>query len=334
MKAFRLANPTTLDQAIELLKANRVRGARGKAQLLAGGQDLLTEMKEHLAEPEVVVNLKGIRGLDEIRVEASGSLSIGALARLSDLEEHDGVRKSHSLLAEAARSVASPQIRSVATVGGNLCQRPRCWYYRNEHAKCIKKGGSECFSHDGLNKYNAILGGGPSWIVHPSDLAPALVALDAKATLRGSGGERAVPLETFFTLPSEGSVLQENVLQEDEVLERVDVPAPASGSRGTYLKFKERGSFDFALASVAVSLVLDGGKVARARLVLGGVAPIPWRAPDAEAALVGKALDEAAIRAAAEASVKGAEPLSMNAYKVPLAKGLVVRALQSLAKAS
>jgi xanthine dehydrogenase YagS FAD-binding subunit len=333
MKAFRLANPTTLDQAIELLKANRVRGARGKAQLLAGGQDLLTEMKEHLAEPEVVVNLKGIHGLDEIRADGAGAFAIGALARLSDLEEHEGVQKHHPMLAEAARSVASPQIRSVATVGGNLCQRPRCWYFRNEHAKCIKKGGSECFSHDGLNKYNAILGGGPSWIVHPSDLAPALVALDARATLRGGAGERAVPLESFFTLPSEGSVLQENVLQEDEVLARVDVPAPASGTRGTYLKFKERGSFDFALASVAVSLVLEGGKVARARLVLGGVAPIPWRAPDAEAVLVGKALDDAAFRAAAEAAVKGAEPLSMNAYKVPLAKGLVVRALQSLAKA-
>jgi xanthine dehydrogenase YagS FAD-binding subunit len=334
MKAFRLANPTTLDQVVEILKANRTRGARGRAQILAGGQDLLTEMKEHLAEPDVVVNLKGIGGLDEIRVEAGGAIAIGALAKLADLEEHEGVRKHVPLLAEAARSVASPQIRSVGTVGGNLCQRPRCWYFRNEHAKCIKKGGSECFSHDGENKYNAILGGGPSWIVHPSDLAPALVALEARATIRGGAGERTVPLEQFFTLPSEGSILQENVLQEDEVLTRVDVPAQPSGTRGTYLKFKERGSFDFALASVAVSLALEGGKVARARLVLGGVAPIPWRAPEAEAALVGQALDEATMRRAAEAAVHGAEPLSKNAYKVPLAKGLVVRALQSLAKAT
>jgi xanthine dehydrogenase YagS FAD-binding subunit len=331
MKAFRLANPTTIDQVVEILKANSQRGARNRAQVLAGGQDLLTEMKEHLAEPDVVVNLKGIRGLDEIRAEGSG-LAIGALVRLADLEENERVRTAFPMLAEAARSVASPQIRSVGTVGGNLCQRPRCWYFRNEHAKCIKKGGSECFSHDGLNKYNAILGGGPSWIVHPSDLAPALVALGAKATVRGSSGTRTVPLEEFFTLPSEGSVLQENVLQDDEILERVDVPAAPAGSRGTYLKFKERGSFDFALASVAVSVVVQSGKVSEARLVLGGVAPVPWRCPDAEKALVGKALDAETFRAAAEAALQGAEPLAQNAYKVPLAKGLVVRALQSLAR--
>ena len=171
-----------------------------------------------------------------------------------------------------------------------------------------------------------------SWIVHPSDLAPALVALGAKATVRGSSGTRTVPLEEFFTLPSEGSVLQENVLQDDEILERVDVPAGPAGSRGTYLKFKERGSFDFALASVAVSVVVHSGKVSEARLVLGGVAPVPWRCPDAEKALVGKALDAETLRAAAEAALHGAEPLAQNAYKVPLAKGLVVRALQSLAK--
>ena len=331
MKAFKLANPTTLDQAIEVLRANRQRGARGKAQVLAGGQDLLTEMKEHLAEPDVVVNLKGIRDLDAIRDDAD-ELSIGALATLTALEEHERVRARFPMLAEAARSIASPQIRSVGTVGGNLCQRPRCWYYRNEHAKCIKKGGSECFAHDGQNKYSAILGGGPSWIVHPSDLAPALVALEARVTVRGAAGERTVPIDRFFTLPSEGSVLQENVLADDEVLSRVDVPAPPSGARGTYLKFKERGSFDFALASVAVLLAIESGKISRARVVLGGVAPIPWRAPGAEAALVGHAMDEATYRAAAEAALQGAAPLAQNAYKVPLAKGLVIRALQALGR--
>src|SRR5262249_41944733 len=152
------------------------------------------------------------------------------------------------------RSIASPQIRSFGTLGGNLCQRPRCWYYRNEQAKCIKKGGSECFSHDGLNKYNAILGGGPSYIVHPSDLAPALVVLDAQVLLRGPGGERSLPIERFFTLPSEGSVLKENVLADDEILISVAIPAPAAPTRSTYLKFKERGSFDFALVSVAASI--------------------------------------------------------------------------------
>jgi CO/xanthine dehydrogenase FAD-binding subunit len=235
-EAFRLANPTTLDQVVEILKANRQRGARSRAQVLAGGQDLLTEMKEHLAEPEVVVNLKGIGGLDEIRVDATGALAIGALARLADLEEHEGVRKHAPMLAEAARSVASPQIRSVGTVGGNLCQRPRCWYFRNEHAKCIKKGGSECFSHDGENKYTR-----SSAAARPGSSTersrPALVALEARATLRGGSGERTVPRE-FFTLPSEGSVLQENVLQDtrwsDEDRRAGAAPprgAPTSSSR-------------------------------------------------------------------------------------------------------
>jgi xanthine dehydrogenase YagS FAD-binding subunit len=333
MKAFTLANPTSLEQALEILAARNKRGSRERAQLLAGGQDLLTEMKEHLAEPEVLVNLKGIAGLDRIEVDASGALAIGALATLAALEEHAAVREKFPVLAEAARSIASPQIRSFGTVGGNLCQRPRCWYYRSEHAKCIKKGGSECFSYSGLNKYNAILGGGPSYIVHPSDLAPALVALDAEVRVRGPAGERALPLERFFTLPAEGRVVRENVLADDEILVSVKVPALPAGTRSTYLKFKERGSFDFALASVALALTFQGAEVSRARLVLGGVAPIPWRSPDAEKALVGRAMDESSWKAAAEAALLEADPLEHNAYKVPLAKGLIRRALQALARA-
>ncbi|MFN0009096.1 MAG: FAD binding domain-containing protein [Planctomycetota bacterium] len=332
MKAFRLANPTSLEAALELLAAGNQRGARSRAQLLAGGQDLLTEMKEHLAEPEVLVNLKGIAGLDRIEVASDGGLVIGALVTIAALEEHAEVRERFTVLHEAAHSIASPQIRSFGTVGGNLCQRPRCGYYRNEHAKCIKKGGSECFSHDGLNKYNAILGGGPSYIVHPSDLAPALVVLEAEVRLRGPAGERTVPIERFFTLPSEGSVLKENVLGDDEILLSVRVPAPASGTRSTYLKFKERGSFDFALVSVAAALVVEAGQVARARLALGGVAPIPWRAGDAEKVLVGKAMEASAWKAAGEAAMLEADPLKHNAYKVPLAQGLIHRALQSLAR--
>ena len=334
MKAFTLLNPTTLEQALEVLAERNRRGSKGRAQLLAGGQDLLTEMKEHLAEPEIVVNLKGIGGLDRIDVDGGGALTIGALATIAALEEHPEVRARFRVLAEAAASIASPQIRGFGTVGGNLCQRPRCWYYRSEHAKCIKKGGSECFSHDGLNKYNAILGGGPSYIVHPSDLAPALVALEAEVTLRGPGGERKLPIEKFFTLPSEGSVLKENVLADDEILVSVRVPSPPSATRSTYLKFKERGSFDFALASVAAVVSVDSGNVTRARLALGGVAPIPWRSPDAEKALVGKPLaDEKAWKAAGEAAMLEADPLKHNAYKVPLAKGLIHRALQALGRA-
>ncbi|HVS11691.1 MAG TPA: xanthine dehydrogenase family protein subunit M [Planctomycetota bacterium] len=336
MKAFELVLPASLEQALaELPEPARGREtARESVKLLAGGQDLLGELKEHLVEPERVVDLKRIPGLERIEPAPDGSIGIGALATVAALGEDAAVARGFAVLREAALSVASPQIRNVGTVGGNLCQRPRCWYYRHEKALCLKKGGSECFAHGGLNKYNAILGGGPSYIVHPSDLAPALVALGAEVTLRGKGGERTLALERFFTLPSEGSVLRENVLASDEILTRVKLPAPpAGGWRSTYVKFKERGSYDFALASVALALSMQGDTIREARLCLGGVAPIPWRVSAAEAALAGRKIDAEAARAAGEAALKGAEPLQHNAYKIPLAKALVAKALLALAKA-
>ena len=332
MKAFSLLQPKSLDDAIRLMDRARRPEPAGARKLLAGGQDLLTEMKEHLAEPEELVNLKSVPGLDRIAGDASGALSIGALCTLSKLAEAAPVRERFRGLREAALSIASPQIRSQGTVGGNLCQRPRCWYYRNEHARCLKKGGTECFAYSGLNKYNAILGGGPSYIVHPSDLAPALVALDAKVTIAGPSGARAIELAQFFKLPSEGDATRENVLGESDVLTQVEVPAPAAGMVSTYVKFKERGSFDFALSAVALCLWMDGDRVRTARVVLGGVAPIPWRARDAEKALEGRKLDAETMKAASEAAVKGAEPLEMNKYKVPLTKGLMIRALEGVSR--
>ncbi|MBI5364017.1 MAG: xanthine dehydrogenase family protein subunit M [Planctomycetes bacterium] len=327
MKSFTLLNPKTLEHATRALAA----APSSSARVLAGGQDLLTEMKEHLVEPEQLVNLKGIPGLDRIEFTAAGACTIGALVTIGALEEHAGVRERLRLLAEAAASVGSPQIRTVGTVGGNLCQRPRCWYYRSEHAKCLKKGGDECFSFSGMNKYNAILAGGPSYIVHPSDLAPALVALGASATLVSAAGERTVPLEEFFTLPSAGDVKHENVLRQGEVLTKVLVPAPEAGLSSTYLKFRERGSYDFALASVALCLWRDGARIRKARVALGGVAPVPWRSFPTEKALEGAAFEPSTFEKAAAAAVTGAEPLGQNDYKIPLTKGLVVRALQSLA---
>ena len=333
MKAFEHARPASLAAALELLPKGRDPKARERTRVVAGGQDLYTEMKERLAEPELLVDLKGV-GLDAIEQAPDGALSIGALVTLSALEEHGDVRARLPVLHEAAGSVASVQIRNVGTVGGNLCQRPRCWYYRHPDAVCIKKGGAECFAYGGLNKYNAILGGGPSYIVHPSDLAPALVALGASVELTGPRGARVIELERFFTLPSEGSVLRENVLAADEILTRVMVPPLAGdGWRSTYLKFRERGSYDFALASVALALRMQGGRIAEARLVLGGVAPIPWRCLDAETALVGRAVDAETCALAGEAALRGAEPLEHNAYKVPLAQGLITQALTQLASA-
>lgn len=329
MHAFTLKNARTLEQALAALAENA--GAKNQpARLLAGGQDLLTEMKEHLVEPRTLVNLKGIAGLDRIEFTAAGACTIGALVTVAALEEHAGVRERLRVLAEAAASVGSPQIRSVGTVGGNLCQRPRCWYYRSEHAKCLKKGGDECFSFSGMNKYNAILAGGPSYIVHPSDLAPALVALDASVTLASAAGERTVAIEAFYTLPSDGDLQRETVLRSDEVLTKIEIPAPDAGVAGTYLKFRERGSYDFALAAVALCVVREGGKIKKARVALGGVAPVPWRSLPAEAALVGAPWERATFEKAAAAAVMGAESLGQNAYKIPLTKGLVIRALQSL----
>jgi xanthine dehydrogenase YagS FAD-binding subunit len=274
-----------------------------------------------------VVNLKNIRGLDRITLNARG-LTIGALVTLSELEEHAGVRKSYPGLAEAAHSIATPQIRNLGTVGGNLCQRPRCWYFRLEEVVCLKKGGSECYAATGENKYNAIIGGGPSYIVHPSDLAPVLLALDARVTVTGAAGKRVIPLDKFFTLPSQGNIRRENVLTNDDIITEIFVPASALAAHSTYLKFKERESLDFALASVAAAVQLGANKTVRdARLVLGGVAPIPWRVPAAEKFLVGKQLSADVLTEAGKIALAEAKPLEKNAYKVPLAQTLVRRAL-------
>ncbi|MBI5433641.1 MAG: xanthine dehydrogenase family protein subunit M [Planctomycetes bacterium] len=330
MKAFELARPVTLDQALQELEKDSAK--RDRTKLFAGGQDLVTELKEHLVEPDKLVDLKRIPGLDRIEVQPDGSLVIGCLVTLATLAEHAETKNFFTALAEAARSVGSAQIRSQGTVGGNLNQRPRCWYYRHELAPCLKKGGSECYAYAGLNKYNAILGGGPSYIVHPSDLAPALVAFDAEVTLRGAKGERKLALEEFYTLPAEADVTRETVLAPDEILTHVRVPAKPGWS-STYVKFKERGSYDFALASVAVAVRAAGSPrtIQDARLVLGGVAPKPWNVPKAAEALLG--IDGVKTwTAAGNRAVAGAEPLAHNAYKVPLVKGLILQAMEALAK--
>jgi xanthine dehydrogenase YagS FAD-binding subunit len=253
---------------------------------------------------------------------------------LTQLEEHPVVRASFPGLAAAAHSIATPQIRNLGTVGGNLCQRPRCWYFRLEEVVCLKKGGSECYAAKGENKYNAILGGGPSYIVHPSDLAPMLVALGASVSVTGAEGKRVISLDKFFTLPSEGSIRRENVLKNDDIITAIHVPASALAAHSTYLKFKERESLDFALASVAAAVELGPNKtVSQARIVLGGVAPIPWPAPAAEKFLTGKTLSAAVLAETARLALAGAAPLEKNAYKIPLTQTLVRRALAKVATA-
>jgi len=261
-----------------------------------------------------------------LSLDAKG-LTIGALITLTELEEHQGVRRNLPGLAEAAHSVASPQIRNLGTVGGNLCQRPRCWYFRLEEVECLKKGGSICYAAEGENKYHAILGGGPSYIVHPSDLAPMLVALGAQLTVVGPEGKKVIPIEKFFTLPAEGSIRRENVLKNDEIVTEIYVPQSGFSAHSTYLKFKERDSLDFAMASVAAAVQMSGNTVKEARIVLGGVAPIPWRVPAAEKYLAGKSLTKETMTEAGKIALAGAKPLDKNAYKVPLTQTLVRRAL-------
>jgi xanthine dehydrogenase YagS FAD-binding subunit len=281
-------------------------------------------MKAYIIRPPRVVNLKTIKGSGTIKSDESG-LVIDALVTLSALIDHADVQKNYPGLAEAAHSIATPQIRNLGTVGGNLNQRPRCWYFRAEELHCLRKGGGECYAVGGENKYHAIFGDGPCVIVHPSDLSPMLMALNATAFITGPKGKREVPLEQYFVMPSE-NVRKENVLTSGEIVTEIHVPATAAKS--TYLKFKERSSLDFAMSSAAAVVEFNADKTVKsARIVLGGVAPIPWYVPKVGAFLVGKKLDDATIAQAGKMALDGASPLSQNGYKIPLTQTLVRRVL-------
>ena len=323
MEKFAYVNAENVEQASSLLS-----GEWGETMVIAGGTDLLGELKEYIETPAKVVNLKSIPGLDEIKADATG-LTIGALATVGDIAAHPTIQEHYTVLAEAAASVASPQIRNVGTLGGNLCQRPRCWYYRNPEIICLKKGGDMCYAVEGLSKYRAIFGGGPVYIVHPSDTAPALIALGATVKIIGPNGEKTMPLEEFFILP-DINPQRENVLEPNEVVAEVHVPKPPANTKSFYIKARERGSFDFALSSVAAAFEMNGSTCRAASIVLGGVAPIPWRSKEAEAALNGKRITEAVAKRAGSEAVKNAEPLTDNGYKVALTQNLVSRAVMKV----
>lgn len=323
MDNFSYSRPATLKDATAQLGKEH-----GRIALLAGGTDLLGSLKDHLEAPERLVNIRNLKELQGIRA-GRGGLTIGAATLIADIAENAMILQQVPLLAMAAGKVGTPQIRNMGTIGGNLCQRPRCWYYRNNYP-CFKHGGETCFSAAGENDYHAILEGGPSFIVHPSDTAPALVALGATARIVGASGERTVAFDKFFVTPRQ-DVRRENVLKADEVLAEITVPAAPAGSKAIYVKEMVREVWDFALCSVAAMVTVQNGVVQDARIVLGGVAPIPYRALKAEAALKGKPLDEASCAAAGLAAVDGARPLAKNAYKVPLTQTVVRRALLSLA---
>jgi xanthine dehydrogenase YagS FAD-binding subunit len=323
MDNFSYTRPATLKDATAQLGKER-----GKVMLIAGGTDLLGELKDSLTAPERLVTIRHLKELQGIRA-SQGGLTIGAATLLADVAESAAVQQQAPLLGMAAGKIGTPQIRNMGTIGGNLCQRPRCWYYRNNYP-CFKHGGNACFSATGENDYHAILEGGPSFIVHPSDTAPALVALGATLRIATRGRERTVPIERFFVTPRQDPA-RENILLPDEILAAIEVPNAPAGSRAIYVKEMVREVWDFALCSVAAMVTVRNGVVSDARIVLGGVAPIPYRALKAEAAITGRALDEASAAAAGAAAVDGARPLAKNGYKVPLTQAVVKRALLSLA---
>jgi xanthine dehydrogenase YagS FAD-binding subunit len=320
VKAFSYVNPKNEKEAIGALSAEP-----DKVMPLAGGQDLLARLKDYIAEPDRVVNVKG--ALDAtVTAMPGGGLKIGAAMKIADLAEHAQVVKLYPAMALAATEVGTPQIRNQGTVGGNLNQRPRCWYFRNEEFVCFKKGGNVCFSPAGENQFHAIFGNGPSFIVHPSSLAVPSVAYGATFRLAGPKGERMVSAADYFTMPTLQNVRTENVLAPNELLTHVILPAPGAVKSGHYeVRYKE--SHDWPIAFATVVIAMTGDTIKSARVVMGAVAPIPWRSQAAEAALVGKPLNEATAAAAAEAALREARPLSQNAYKVQVAKTAVKRAI-------
>ncbi len=336
MKTFASQNARTVAEAVTI--AQTVTSDGRSVSFAAGGTDLLQLVKDRIANrpgsgaPDVLVNLKTVAGLDQVAANGQGGLTVGGLATLAALSANAAIRDRYTVLAEAAESVATPQIRNVGTLAGNVCQRPWCWYYRNGFP-CYKAGGNECFSIAGENQLHAIFGGGPSFIVHPSDVAPALVALDASFRIVGPDGERTLSGSDFFVLPRQDAE-HENVLGDDEVLVSVALPEPRTGVRSSYHKVMDRDAWTHALVSAAVVLEMDGEVCREARIVLGGVAPIPWRIPAAERLLAGQRITPELADAVGVAAVAGARPLAKNAYKVPLTRRVVERAVLALGTAA
>jgi xanthine dehydrogenase YagS FAD-binding subunit len=335
MKPFAYASPTSVEEALSLLPSEGWRGQEdGAARPLAGGTDLIPLLKSGLAAPARLVDVKRLEGIAGGIAETAGGVTLGALTTLAGVEQSALLQERYPALPQAAAVAATPQLRNMATIGGNLLQRPRCWYFRNPHLDCWLKGGDGCPAAEGQNQLHALFDAGPCHAVHPSDLATALHALDAAVRLRGPGGERTLPVADFFA-PPEDARRTETVVRADELLLDVRLPGSPRGTRSTYLKAMDRKVWAFALVGVAAVLRLDGRRIAHARVTLGGVATVPWRAREAENLLHGADVDadETLFERAAAAALEGATPLAHNAYKVPIARTLVRRALAALAAA-
>ena len=322
MPPFEYIEPGSLEEAVALL-------AEPGAVPVGGGTDLLPQVRDGVMDADRLVGLAAIPGLASIEETSGGGLTIGAAANIADIAAHPLVRRRYTALAEAAGGLATPQIRNEGTIGGNLAQRPRCWYYRSPLIPCLKKGGDRCYALAGNTRLLCVTGGDRCYIVHPSDTAVALSSLDARLEIAGPNGRRELPIGEFFAGPGR-DLLRENVLEPGELITRISLPADAP-ERSAYLKVRERESGDFALVSVATALTLDGdGTIGKARVALGGVAPVPYRAVEVEAYLLGRRANDVDSTEAAALALPNATPLPQNGYKPPMAINIVRRALDSV----
>ena len=326
MERFEYAHPSTRQEAIGLLGSSW-----NDAAVLAGGTDLISLMKEYVVTPKRIVNIKNIADLNGIRSNTEG-VSIGALVTMDELIEDKTIRSEFPALKHAAEGITSHQIRAMGTVGGDLCQRPRCWYFRNGYGLLAKDENGKPLVPEGENRYHAILGNsGPAYFVNPSSLAPALIALGAKLQLVGPKGQREVTASEFFVIPKSDNE-HENVLRPNEMLANIVIPASSQGLLCATYEVRHKTALDWPLAAAAVAIKLEGGKVSEGRIVLGHVAPIPWQTKEAEKELTGKSINDSVAANVADAALRGAKPLSQNGYKVKLAKVAVRRALLAAAK--
>ena len=320
--SFSYIRARTVDEAVRYLSLDGVR-------VHAGGTDLLGCLRERIFDVTTVVSIAGLKELTGIAETPAGGIRIGSLTTIAEVARNPVIRSKYRALSMAAAEVASPQLRHQGTIGGNLCQKPRCWYYRGEF-HCLRKGGDQCFAVEGENAYHCIFGGDNCFIVHPSDTAPALIALQASVTIVGPNGRRSMPVENFHMLPSE-DYTRETALAPAEIVTEIVLPPPAEGLRSSYRKVRARRAWDFALAGVALAIVFTGDQAADCRVVLSGAAPVPWRSTEAEEVIKGGRLDRVRVVTAAEAAVKNAEPMEQNEYKIPLFRGLMEQQLMAIA---
>ena len=321
--SFSYIRPDSLAEAIAYLA---LEGAR----VHAGGTDLLGCLRDRVFSVSTVVSIAGIKELKGIEATPAGGLRIGSLTTIAEVARHPVIRSKYPALSMAAAEVASPQLRNQGTIGGNLCQKPRCWYYRGEF-NCLRKGGDRFYAVEGQNAYHCIFGGDNCFIVHPSDTAPALVALQANVVIAGPNGRRTVAVENFH-MPPAVDYRSETVLESAEIITEIVLPPPAESLRSSYRKVRARRAWDFALAGVALAIVFGGEQAVASRLVLSGAAPVPWRCTGAEEILKGRRLNQERAAMAAAAAVQNAEPMEQNEYKIALFRGLIEQQLLAIAQ--